>query len=935
MQNFETLYNEKISSIQDNGLLDEYFMSLLQTHSFVELLKALYYSPQDADVSSIYLECLKQGYRMCDLQRAFCLINDEWYDGPICFDVAEDDSQEGFIYVNEETVETISRFTEEYYLRIRLISEEDVIIGETNSINIESNLFSARSIFSEAVDCTSLNMDQNNILSRRYSDVAQDNFKFKLNVCNVDVVRTYNSASIQCIDCELSGDFYYAIVNAADELFSVLEKENCLMRIRRYIDGLDAHFVEVQIERFINNKNIVAKCNQSNIYKLSDFLECYPNEISTKEMFEIYDAVQHVDTTLPIEIFNSWINKLLPSEYYVLKKRYLEGKLLTLESIGELCNVTRERIRQVERNAIKKLLLPQMHKYRYALVSKLKLLSPHKSYITISEFEELKLGVNIAIFLDKNTGDVIYDGGYKACFFSRDSKYKLDLCLEELPNEFTKIDLQEYSILISEKLNNAFTANEISDLICSKYRICGEYIAKNRITLKIVLSFLMQQYFPNGMDIYEDANIDFLREKAYVEFDGFELADNNRAVRARLQAFCVMVNRGVWKYDTEQILISNDLQAKIIDYIKQYNSPVLPIQAIMDMFSAELGKIEIHNKYSLHSQLKKILPKEYSINRDYIMKSSGDTFYSVIEAYVKQSSFPVTKRDIQSNFPGVTEIVIQQIATATKVINMNGYYVHIDNLKITDEEVSSLKYAVDNELSDREIHHASIVFSKIKGELSGLFNRVGVNHYLQFYYLLRKLFPNEYEYNRPFIGALGVEVINGEAQVINLIMRTDECSISDIRQFAKEVGTIIDRYIEFIDRNNDSFIFKNRETVISVNAAGLEEVDFSRLDDVLDEFVGEEQYKLLSDFYNYRELPELTCLWNTWLLYSVIKKYSKKFKLILTSNFLNEAKPILVRQEFDESNVDFRALAEIIQGDTEQFDNNEDILDTFDYDDLE
>ena len=182
---------------------------------------------------------------------------------------------------------------------------------------------------------------------------------------------------------------------------------------------------------------------------------------------------------------------------------------------------------------------------------------------------------------------------------------------------------------------------------------------------------------------------------------------------------------------------------------------------------------------------------------------------------------------------------------------------------------------------------------------------------------------------------MGVEVINGEAQVINLIMRTDECSISDIRQFAKEVGTIIDRYIEFIDRNNDSFIFKNRETVISVNAAGLEEVDFSRLDDVLDEFVGEEQYKLLSDFYNYRELPELTCLWNTWLLYSVIKKYSKKFKLILTSNFLNEAKPILVRQEFDESNVDFRALAEIIQGDTEQFDNNEDILDTFDYDDLE
>lgn len=74
MQDFETLYDEKISSIQGNEIVDEYFMSLLRTHSFVELLKSLYYSPQDADISSIYLKCMKQGYRMCDLQRAFVFL---------------------------------------------------------------------------------------------------------------------------------------------------------------------------------------------------------------------------------------------------------------------------------------------------------------------------------------------------------------------------------------------------------------------------------------------------------------------------------------------------------------------------------------------------------------------------------------------------------------------------------------------------------------------------------------------------------------------------------------------------------------------------------------------------------------------------------------------------------------------------------------------
>lgn len=302
----------------------------------------------------------------------------------------------------------------------------------------------------------------------------------------------------------------------------------------------------------------------------------------------------------------------------------------------------------------------------------------------------------------------------------------------------------------------------------------------------------------------------------------------------------------------------------------------------------------------------------------------------------KQSPFPVTKRDIQNNFPGATDIVIQQMAAATKVINMNGYYVHLDNLNITDDEIYAFKYAVDKELCDKQIHHANTVFNEIKSVLSGLFNRIGVNHYLQFYYLLKELFPDDYEYNRPFIGALGVVIMNGEAQVINKILSTDECSIASIRQYARDVGTVIDRYIEFIDRNNDAFIFKNRETIISVSAAGLDDADFSKLDSILEEFMSNAQYKLLSEFYNYRALPELSCLWNTWLLYSVIKKYSNEFKLALTSNFLNEANPILIRQDFDEKLIDFEALEKTEQVDSEQFgDGDDNILDSFDYEDLE
>lgn len=943
MSDFEKLYDDMLLSVQENKIIDECFMSILQTHNFVVLLKSLYENPEDSDPTWIYFQCLQQGFKMCDLQRALCILKNEWYHGSIYFlrDVDKGDVDGNYCesVVNEPEIRVEeSLFNVEYYLRIQLESEEEVLVGEKSRIVIESNFFSVQTIIREAAILFGLRIaDDNQVLfdnsSFHNSDLSE---KVRIDSSKIEIIREYNSQCINSDDNVLLGDFYYYICNFANDLFEIIEIEHSIIRVRKYIDGLNEFFKMVSIEKLISNKSIVEKCRQSMIFRLEDLLLFKPNNITIHEMLELGDVVQKMDTTMPMDIFGSWIRKLPPRGYYIIKKRYLEERLFTLESVGEICNVTRERIRQVEQKAIRILLDPKRNRYRSALVAQLKLLSPHKSFITIKELNDLGLNANVAIFLDKITGDIIYERAYKACFFSRDSKDKLEFCLEELPSEFTKTDLKEYSNLISEQINGAFTTEEICDLICNRYKIYGEYIAKSRLTLKVVLSFLMQKYFPNGMDIYKDENIDFLRQKAIEEFDGFELAENNRAVRARLQDFGALVARGVWKYDTNQILIHEELRDSIIEYIEEYNSPVLPIQAILDKFIGQLSEIEIHNKYSLHGQLKKILPTDYSINRDYILKSDGGSIYDVVEAFVKQAVLPVTKRDILDNFPGITDVVIQQIAAATKIINMNGYYVHLDNLNITDEEIDSLKSLVDNELKDGRIHHANMVFAAIKGKLSGLFVRIGVTHYLQFYYLLQELFLTNYEYYRPFIAILGVKVVGGEAQVINLILQHEECSIATIRQYAREVGTVIDRYIEFVDRNNDSFIFKNRNCIITTTAVGLDEKDFSGLDKLLINFMGNEQYRLLSDFYNYRELPDLSCAWNTWLLYSVIKKYSKEFKLVLTSNYLSEAKPILVRITYDEHNIDLDAISKLDMGDTEQFsDSDEDMLDSFDYDDLE
>lgn len=166
------------------------------------------------------------------------------------------------------------------------------------------------------------------------------------------------------------------------------------------------------------------------------------------------------------------------------------------------------------------------------------------------------------------------------------------------------------------------------------------------------------------------------------------------------------------------------------------------------------------------------------------------------------------------------------------------------------------------------------------------------------------------------------------------MLNSEECSIDQIREYAKTVGTVIDRYIEFIDRNNDSFIFKNRNTVIACESAGLNDRDFSSLDDILSEFMGKNDYRLLSEFYNFRDLPELNCPWNNWVLYSVVKKYSIDFKVAVTSNYIAEAKPVLVRVDYDVDDIDFSELSELDLGDTAQI-SYDDLVNDLDYEDID
>lgn len=638
----------------------------------------------------------------------------------------------------------------------------------------------------------------------------------------------------------------------------------------------------------------------------------------------LYELFMKEQYGYPVDIVLTVLKKLKQKQSEVVIARYFGDKVETLESIGAQYGQTRELIRQVEKKATTKLILYRGEWKR--LGKELYYLSQYEHFITRDELQELNIPISLFAFLSKVTPNFIWDETLGILIFSG-SEDCVNKCLERIDSLPSVIVAEEYQTFINNT-QDIVPKQEIRYLLEQFYTCHGAVYSRNRLKMGDVISFIMDTYFPNGISLYDDDAIRLFREKAREHFNGFEFADKDRAVRARMQDFCVPIGRGIWKLDKHEMLIPVSLQRRIEQYIENYKISVVPITAVFLAFSEEFVAVGIENRYHLQGQLKLLLQNKYTLTRDYILKGADSNLYNMVEDYVKQSTKLITKQDIIAEFPGITEVTIGQISQATGVMNMNGYYVHIDNLNLTDNDITNLKEAIDSVLVDDSIYHTKTIYNVCKTRMEGLFSRIGLNHYLQLYYLIHELFPNDYEFNRPYIAILGVEVIGAEAQLVAKIAPRDITTIAEIREFAKQVGMIIDRYIPFIDRNNDTFVFMNENAVVSLEYLEVSEDLFNGLDVVLSEFIGLESYRPLNEFFDYWKLPQLKIPWSEWLLYSIVNKYSSEYSVRVSSNVLAEAVPILVADTFDDSESDFSEIKKV------KLDIQDEVLDMLDIDDL-
>lgn len=919
---------------------------LLEDEKFVEIIEKYFGENDTVELSDFLCECAQNGYPIADskqvlnyllydevdIDRAYILprIDSTKQDiGSTVINIILDEGDDNKVEVNCQ---------EEYYFKLNYFTVEKVGGVPQQYILIDSNM----------IDTTQLVVDLLGAVRNCQFENCQGKIKVyligvnsfhELNIHSFDYKKIALSTEKNEVtiigDATSVEDCFLMLKGITKSIYNIVDGANILNKLKDNIHHLDYKFKQVKLNRLQLSSQTLADTSNYKILKIEDILNVGVQELSKDALLELTSTIENLDLSMPDELVVKLMRKLRPAQESIIKKRYFGDKVLTLEEIGKLHNITRERVRQLEKKSINIFNSPKNQLLRGRIISQMQLLSTYDNFITIEDLQKFGINKSIAILLAKCLDDIVYEQEWNLFFFNIGLLRKFESVLIEIPTEFTVNDLNFYAEYISDVLNNTLSVVEICYLLEKKYHKYGDFYVTGRLKQKTVLSYLMVQYFPDGIDLYDEVSLNLLREKAREHFDGFELSDNNRAITGRLQAFCSMIGRGIWKLDINRPVLYGELLERIIDYIKNYNSPVVPVSAVFAEFQDELSDLDIANKYHLQGQLKRVLPTECKTNRDYIYSGNIESFYKIIEEYIKQSNTIVTRKDILKQFPGISDIVIQQVATSTKVVNMFGYFVHLDNLQITDKEYVQFYQTVAFVINDNSIYHAKTIFQAIKGKMSGLFSRIGINHYLQFFYLFRELFPNDYNYVRPFMAKPGVEIVSGEAQVLQRLQSMQEIRLGDLREIAKDIGTIIDRYIEFADRNNDVILIKDRDTFISTDYLELDETMFDDLDNVLLQYLNDENYKSLSLFFDYWKLPKLKIKWTDWLLYSIINLYSKKFKTAVSSNYIAEAIPIVVKNEFDVNDISASEIRDMEKIDVDYFADDDDLIDELDIEDFE
>lgn len=734
--------------------------------------------------------------------------------------------------------------------------------------------------------------NRDNIISGNFSRIESDELAIEERTCLKKYIEGYEILGKDLID---------KCFNDTEHVISIMEVLERFCRNNAKYTELKELAEAIPAQRRHNNSKHYIAAYTFDDAILKQLSNCYSNE--NAPLYSIIDSID-LDDKASIEAatkFLRWcsynisdqikelFDKLYSKEH---RKTVIEGRAnrLTLNDVGNLLHLTRERIRQIE---LKAKTLFMRNQSRLRILGKISADLKGQSIVTQEDIAEVSgENANALIYLLRISESSFYRYDIQLDAFvvgDTDISSRIQNFIDSLPDVIKKTELQE--ILDMAKDQEDLASEFVEKAFFDSYKITGDVYHRTRLSLAKVYEEVLKAHYPNGIHVYSDREIAQLRKTISDEYGDVGLPKNNRAIAARIASIGVLSGRGRYVAKRKQ-WVSSALENKLIDYINYSESPILMIGSIFYEFEEELVKEGIDNKYFLHGILRELVGNRFYFRRDYVSKDRGFTsIYSSIIAYIKENRYPVKKEEIQAKFQGITDIVISLATSDSDILNYFGEYLHGSRLVIHEDEKSRLFDQLAMLMSDNEAHHIKDVYTLLFKNNAAPFSRNAVNGSFRAYSFLEYLFPDQFQFLRPYIAKIGVEIGKPAERLHDMIYEEEEYSISDISDFARENHLQIQSIIEYINSLNDKFMMRDIDSIASITSLGVSEEITKMIEAIITGEISETTP--IRNMTCVRKFPKISGNWSEWLIYSCLIKWGSKLDVALSSGQLRHSIPLV------------------------------------------
>ncbi len=697
---------------------------------------------------------------------------------------------------------------------------------------------------------------------------------------------------------EVYSSIFFNIILNYDDLYLKLDKN---------MSSINECYYSIPVNYIFNDKTLVELLFVNGIYNISGLKDLSINSLIVLLSKNIKNYISTLSNLEEDSIENfknkitSLLNELDDREKIIISLRngFKDNKIYTLEEIGKIHGLTRERVRQIENNAMGKI-------NECCKLSNIDLASIYFSVANIEDkfitkdklknfIEDETICNYLCLLLSENNYTIMYNEELEVMYC------KNIITLEEIHGLLFKelgyyVPMQKFDVLDNGKKN----------FVRMNYRIVYNQIyVQNGILKGQLITDILDDLFPSGYRISDDESFKLIEEEYLKRYWCLDENLNQRMIVGILERenYC-LVDKGTYKNREYTTKLDDELYEKILNYIFEHK-PTIFYESIYEHFIVELNQIGINNYFYLKGVIDVKLPQEFNTKRNYIQIGSNQlSSKEAIIKYMNSFNGIFTFEELKTRFEGIKDYVIFNVIYSQNnnglIMLSNNKFIYFENINLPNLTIKLLDNFLDMQFKtiNTRVISSKKVFARMMLTNKGLLNDLKViDDQFSLFSLLKYLFKDKYYFRRPLISLDESENLNQESVVIKYVSKLDKFDMETIKRYQDKLSLrVLYSYLEFMETMSEDYVQVEIGTMVRKELIGASLDFINEFRKTINLLLNAYECIDTRKFKGFVVFPNLKYRWNKYLLAGVVRTFFAGEFLVENTNSTYDVTDFIIRK---------------------------------------